>query len=102
MLIRCRANKISLISVNDHRSSFISILVTSQIWTIQTAVYLTIAYGVCHMAVQMAYRLLVDPLAKFPGPKLAGATYLYEFYYSFICGRYASKIRELHKTHGKK
>ncbi|KAL1956602.1 hypothetical protein VTO42DRAFT_6949 [Malbranchea cinnamomea] len=37
----------------------------------------------------------------FPGPKLAAATFWYEFYYDAILkGKYAFKIRELHKKYG--
>lgn len=46
-------------------------------------------------------RLLFSPIAKFPGPKLAAASFLYEFYYDFICrGRYEFKIEELHEKYG--
>lgn len=47
------------------------------------------------------YRLYLSPVAKFPGPKLAGLTFWYEFYYDVIKrGNYTFKIRELHKQYG--
>ena len=47
------------------------------------------------------YRYAFHPLAKFPGPKLAGLTYWYEFYFDIILdGQYTYKLRELHKTYG--
>ncbi|KAI4231772.1 MAG: hypothetical protein L6R40_007629 [Gallowayella cf. fulva] len=47
------------------------------------------------------YRLYLCPVAKFPGPKLAAATFWYEFYFDVIkLGRYAHKIDELHKQYG--
>lgn len=47
------------------------------------------------------YRLYLSPLAKFPGPKLAGATLWYEFYYDNICrGQYTFKIMDLHRKYG--
>lgn len=47
------------------------------------------------------YRLFLDPLAKFPGPKLAALTRWYEGYYDVIRnGQYTFKIAELHKTYG--
>lgn len=47
------------------------------------------------------YRLYLSPLAKFPGPKLAAVTYLYELYYDIIKrGKYTFKIRDLHAKYG--
>lgn len=49
------------------------------------------------------YRLYFSPLANFPGPKLAALTLWYEFYYDVIKrGRYTWKIKELHKTYGRR
>ena len=48
------------------------------------------------------YRLYFSPLSKFPGPKLAAATYLYEGYYDVVKrGKYTFKIRDLHAEYGK-
>ena len=48
------------------------------------------------------YRLYLSPLAKFPGPKLAAATYLYELYYDIVKrGKYTFKIRDLHAEYGR-
>lgn len=47
------------------------------------------------------YRIYLSPLAYFPGPKLAAASVLYEFYYDIICkGQYIFKIKELHDRYG--
>lgn len=47
------------------------------------------------------YSVYLGPLAKFPGPKIAAATLLYEFYYDIICkGQYTWKIKELHQKYG--
>jgi cytochrome P450 len=57
----------------------------------------TIAYAVC----VIIYRLYFHPLAKFPGPKVAAFTYLYEYYYDGIKkGAYTSEIAEMHKKYG--
>lgn len=48
------------------------------------------------------YRLYLHPLARFPGPKLAAVTRLYEGYYDlYQSGQYTFKIAELHKQYGK-
>jgi len=48
------------------------------------------------------YRLWLSPLAKFPGPKLAALTGLYEAYYDVVhVGQYYLKITELHERYGK-
>ena len=47
------------------------------------------------------YRLYFDPLAGFPGPKIAAATAWYEFYHDVIRrGQYIYKIEEMHKKYG--
>jgi hypothetical protein len=49
----------------------------------------------------VTYRLYLSPLSKFPGPKLAAATLLYEAYYDVIKGgQYTFKIKELHEQYG--
>lgn len=61
------------------------------------------------VATWLGYRLLVmlynvsplHPLSPIPGPKMAAASYLPEFYYDVIClGRYTTKIREMHEKYG--
>ncbi len=47
------------------------------------------------------YRLCFDPLAEFPGPRIAAATGWYEFYHDVIRrGQYIYKIEEMHKKYG--
>lgn len=47
------------------------------------------------------YRLLFSPIARFPGPKLAALTNLYEFYYDFFGrGKYTFQIEKMHKKYG--
>lgn len=47
------------------------------------------------------YRIFFHPLARIPGPKLAGATYWYEYYYDVTKqGKYLWKLIELHKEYG--
>lgn len=47
------------------------------------------------------YRLVLSPLAKFPGPRLAAATRLYEIYFQIIKGgTFTWHINELHDKYG--
>lgn len=47
------------------------------------------------------YRLKLHPLANFPGPKLASASYIYEFWFDVILrGRYTREILRLHEVYG--
>ncbi|KAF2766601.1 putative P450 monooxygenase [Teratosphaeria nubilosa] len=47
------------------------------------------------------YRLNLHPLARFPGPRLAAITGLYEFYHDAIRpGQYTFVIRQLHHKYG--
>ncbi|KAI4102600.1 MAG: hypothetical protein L6R37_004313 [Teloschistes peruensis] len=47
------------------------------------------------------YRLYFSPLAKFPGPPLAAATYLYEGYYDVVKrGKYTFKLKDIHAKYG--
>ena len=58
---------------------------------------LLVLYGIA-LAI---YRLTLDPLARFPGPRLAAATFWYEFYYDVVLGgKYTWKLGELHDRYG--
>ncbi|KAK3401370.1 cytochrome P450 [Sordaria brevicollis] len=57
----------------------------------------------------LGYRILLalynispfHPLYKFPGPKIAAATFIYEAWYDWILqGQYTNKIKEMHKKYG--
>ena len=50
------------------------------------------------------YRLYLHPLADFPGPKLAAASYWYECYFNVLKGpapgQYMYQVDRLHETYG--
>lgn len=55
-----------------------------------------------HTATLVVYRLTWHPLASFPGPVLARASYVYEFWFDVILqGRYTRRISSLHQKYGK-
>ena len=61
---------------------------------IAATLILYIVYGII-------WRLFLSPIARFPGPKLAAITQLYEGYYDVVKGgQYVFKIGELHKKYG--
>lgn len=47
------------------------------------------------------YRLTLHPLAKFPGPKLAGATSLYGAFFDLRGKSYVKSFPALHEQYGK-
>jgi hypothetical protein len=57
-------------------------------------IILYISYGVIH-------RLYFHPLRKFPGPKLAAITHLYEFYYNLVQnGMFIWEVNKMHEKYG--
>jgi hypothetical protein len=47
------------------------------------------------------HRLYLSPLSAYPGPKLAGLTLWYEFYYDVIKrGKFAWEIKRMHEVYG--
>ena len=46
------------------------------------------------------YRLYFHPLAKFPGPKLAAVTTLYNAYYDILQSGLVKHLPEMHKKYG--
>ena len=67
-------------------------------------VLLLCAAAGCYGLYVLAKRLLFHPLARFPGPKLAAATYWYEFYHDLIAGKTPGQgvynIDRLHEIYG--
>ncbi|KAF2203658.1 cytochrome P450 [Delitschia confertaspora ATCC 74209] len=65
------------------------------------AIGLLVLYYICNSIYLVIWRLWFSPLAKFPGPKLAAATFWYEFYYDYWKnGKYIFEIERQHKKYG--
>ncbi|KAJ5757735.1 uncharacterized protein N7511_006429 [Penicillium nucicola] len=53
------------------------------------------------LALNIVYNLYFHPLSKFPGPKIAAASFFYEFYYDVIkSGMYIWEIERMHEIYG--
>lgn len=55
---------------------------------------------VAFILLRIVYRLTLHPLARFPGPKLAAATSLYNAYYDCIGSGLCKDLPELHRKYG--
>jgi hypothetical protein len=54
-----------------------------------------------YLVANALYRAFFDSLSKFPGPKLAAVTGLYEFFYNFVnSGQFSKRIAESHESYG--
>lgn len=55
----------------------------------------------CYLSYLVVARLLLGPLARFPGPKLAALRNWYEFYYDVLQqGQFTAHIQKLHNRYG--
>lgn len=62
-----------------------------------TAGFILAAY----LAWLVVFRLVLSPIAKYPGPKLAALSNWYEFYYDVVhLGRFTAHIHTLHNKYG--
>ena len=63
--------------------------------------FLLLCVSIIYLVGLSIFRLYLDPLAKFPGPKIAALTLWYEFYYDVIKrGKYTFEIERMHKRYG--
>jgi hypothetical protein len=63
---------------------------------------LIVAWPVYHLLKALYNISPLHPLSKIPGPKLAAATYLPEFYHDVVLnGRYTHAIKQMHEKYGR-
>jgi hypothetical protein len=56
---------------------------------------------IAYELVKFAYNVFFHPLRHIPGPKLAAATYIPEFWYDVVkFGRYTKRIQRMHEQYG--
>ncbi|KAH0529920.1 hypothetical protein TsFJ059_004613 [Trichoderma semiorbis] len=66
-----------------------------------TALVATVLFSFISNVYLVIYRLWFSPLAKFPGPKFAAASFWYEFYYDYwLDGKYLFEVEKMHKKYG--
>ncbi|KAH8805423.1 cytochrome P450 [Xylogone sp. PMI_703] len=66
-----------------------------------TLALFTAVISVLYVVSLVIQRLVLSPIAHFPGPKLAALTWWYQFYYDVIKrGQYLFKIQQLHSIYG--
>jgi len=72
-----------------------------QSWSTTSIASAIVIICLVYLAIIAIHRLYFSRYAKFPGPKLAGLTYGYMFYYDVIVGdgQYYKKIEKLHKEY---
>lgn len=69
--------------------------------TASTVALGAVAAAAIYLTAKVIYRLYLHPLARFPGPRLAAATYLYGAYYDVVQeAQFVFKLNELHDTYG--
>ena len=60
-----------------------------------------VGVGLLALVVRTIYRIYFHPLSKIPGPKLAAATHLVEFYYDVVRGgKFIWEIERMHEKYG--
>lgn len=88
---------------SGEREAFVKMAIASMIFDliISNWPYITLVGVIIYCLHLVIYRLLLSPVAGFPGPKLAGLTFWYEFYFDVIKrGSYFRQIEKLHCQYG--
>lgn len=83
--------------------SFLSPLLPAISQCSTRAISTAVAAAICFvfLVCLVVYRLLLSPLAGFPGSKIVASTHFYEFYYDWWChGKYIYEIEKMHEKYG--
>ena len=68
---------------------------------LKSVAYLVVAWVAYRVGIALYNISHFHPLAHFPGPKIAAASYLYEAYYDWwLVGRYGKVIARMHESYG--
>jgi len=69
--------------------------------SIEGAIALILLAGISYIFGSVCYNLFLSPIAVFPGPKLAAASFLYEFYFDYFKnGTYIFEVERMHNVYG--
>ncbi|KAK0377483.1 hypothetical protein CLIM01_05145 [Colletotrichum limetticola] len=69
--------------------------------SLNVVAYFIVLYIAYHIAIALYNISAFHPLAHFPGPKIAAASYLYEAYFDWwLLGRYGKVIARMHEHYG--
>lgn len=96
-----------ILTVNDLRLSCPKLSIDNKMLSLLrigafTILWLPLAAVALYALALTIYRLVLSPLAKFPGPKLAALTRKYESYYEAVQNyEYLWKIKEWHQKYGR-
>ncbi|KAJ9197384.1 hypothetical protein DTO164E3_5817 [Paecilomyces variotii] len=72
-----------------------------EVYNIDNIAFLLFLFLGTYALVVIIYRLYLSPLSRFPGPKIAAVTWLYEFYHDAIRGgQYVWEIEKMHLRYG--
>ena len=88
-------------SISNRRMAVIDGIPTAgySLWFI--VICLVVFFSIALAVNNVIYNLYQHPLHEIPGPKIAGATYLYQTYYSLRgTSTYYKRIREMHAQYG--
>jgi hypothetical protein len=90
-------------ATTHHLSSYVSTMAAiSEMLDLRAIFAIMAIFAIVYPFYLAVVRLYFSPIAGFPGPKLAAASFWYEFYYDFWkSGKYIYEIKKMHEKYGK-